>query len=25
METPRKDTVEDLKNMEVIRSLVENI
>jgi deoxyribonuclease-4 len=23
METPRKDTVEDLKNMEVIRSLVE--
>jgi hypothetical protein len=22
METPRKDTVEDLKNMEVIRSLV---
>jgi deoxyribonuclease-4 len=25
METPRKDTVEDLKNMEVMRSLVENI
>jgi len=25
METPRKDTVEDLKNMEVIRSLVEDI
>ncbi len=25
METPRTDTVEDLKNMEVIRSLVENI
>ncbi len=24
METPRKDTVEDLKNMEVIRSLVES-
>jgi len=24
METPRKDTVEDLKNMEVIRNLVEN-
>ena len=23
METPRKDTVEDLKNMKVIRSLVE--
>jgi deoxyribonuclease-4 len=23
METPRKDTVEDLKNMEVIRSLAE--
>jgi hypothetical protein len=23
METPRKDTVEDLKNMRVIRSLVE--
>ncbi len=25
METPRKDTVEDLRNMEVIRSLVEDI
>ncbi|MGZ3535517.1 MAG: deoxyribonuclease IV [Thermodesulfobacteriota bacterium] len=25
METPRKDTVEDLKNMEVIKSLVEDI
>ena len=25
METPRKDTVEDLKNMEVIRSLVEEV
>ena len=25
METPRKDTVEDLKNMKVIRSLVEDI
>ena len=25
METPRKDTVEDLKNMEVIRGLVEHI
>jgi deoxyribonuclease-4 len=25
METPRKDTVEDLKNMEVMRSLVEDI
>ncbi len=25
METPRKDTVEDLKNMEVIRSLIEDI
>ncbi len=25
METPRKDTVEDLKNMEVIRSLVEDV
>jgi len=25
METPRKDTVEDLKNMEVIRDLVEDI
>jgi hypothetical protein len=25
METPRKDTIEDLKNMEVIRSLVEDI
>ncbi len=25
METPRKDTVEDLKNMEVIRGLVEDI
>jgi deoxyribonuclease-4 len=25
METPRKDTVEDLKNMKVIRSLVESI
>jgi len=24
METPRKDTVEDLKNMKVIRSLVES-
>jgi hypothetical protein len=24
METPRKDTVEDLRNMEVIRSLVES-
>jgi hypothetical protein len=23
METPRKDTVEDLKNMKVIRSLVD--
>jgi hypothetical protein len=25
METPRKDTVEDLKNMEMIRSLVEDV
>jgi len=25
METPRKDTVEDLKNMEVMRSLIEDI